>query len=138
MNPTAILMPMMALVALTFAVLGLIPYQRFKAGMAGRITPQDFEFGESANVPGEVRIPNRNMMNLLEIPALFYLFCITCYITGHVDALAVWLSWLYVALRVVHSGVHLSYNRVQHRLVFFAVSNLVLMVAWVRLSLQLI
>jgi hypothetical protein len=31
-----------------------------------------------------------------------------------------------VALRIVHSGIHLSYNKVRHRLVAFAASNVAL------------
>lgn len=52
---THILYPMMALVALTFAVLLLIPYQRFKAGREGRVSADDFRFGESSRVPPTAR-----------------------------------------------------------------------------------
>jgi hypothetical protein len=40
------------------------------------------------------------------------------------------LAWIYVGLRVVHSAIHLSYNRVTHRLIPFALSNGVLSVIW--------
>jgi hypothetical protein len=44
------------------------------------------------------------------------------------------LAWTYVALRLGHSLVHLSYNNVLHRLVLFAVSNIVVAVMlWVQL-----
>ncbi len=138
MNPTSILFPMIALAALTFSVLGLIPYHRFRAAAAGKVTTRDFKYGESANVPPDVSIPNRNYMNLLELPMLFYAVCLTLYVTAHVDALAVSLAWLYVALRLGHSVVHLTYNRVKHRLVFFTLSNFVLMAIWVRLGLALV
>lgn len=137
MTDPSILMPMIALVGLTFAVLGFIPYQRFKAAYGRHVTADDFKYGESANVPGEVRIPNRNMMNLLEIPVLFYLACLTAYVTGRGDALAVNLAWAYVAFRAAHSVVHLTYNKVFHRLTLFALSNFVLAALWIRLFLQL-
>lgn len=54
---TAIFYPMVALAALTFAVLLVIPYARFKAAFAGRVKARDFRYGESANVPGDVRFP---------------------------------------------------------------------------------
>jgi hypothetical protein len=76
-------------------------------------------------------------MNLLEIPLLFYVACITLYVTRHVDAPAVWLAWAYVALRAVHSLVHLTYNNVIHRLVVFALSNVILLALWVRLYVAL-
>jgi hypothetical protein len=132
-NPTAILDPMFALVALTFVVLLIIPYKRFRAAFAGRVRAHDFKYGESANVPGDVSIPNRNLMNLLEMPMLFYAACITFYVTNTVDGPALFLAWLFFVLRLAHSLVHLTYNRVLHRLAVYAASNVVLAVMWVRL-----
>lgn len=99
---------MAGLVALTFAVLLLIPYARFKAARSGRVAADDFKFGESGSVPAEVTIPNRNLMNLLELPVLFYIACLTLYITKTVDVASLYLAWLYVVLRVCHSLVHLT------------------------------
>jgi hypothetical protein len=33
------------------------------------------------------------------------------------------MAWTYVGLRAVHSLVHLTYNKVFHRLTLFALSN---------------
>lgn len=122
---THILYPMMALVALTFAVLLLIPYQRFKAGREGRVT-------------AEVILPNRNLINLLEMPVLFYVACLTAYVTHAVSGTLVGLAWAYVALRLAHSAVHLTYNKGVHRLTIYAASNALLVVIWVRLFFSLI
>jgi hypothetical protein len=137
MAPARILYPMAALAGLTFAVLLLIPYARFRAGARGQVTARDFRYGESASVPGEVSLPNRNLMNLLELPVLFYVGCLAFYVTGTVDTSAVVLAWAYVALRVVHSAIHLTYNRVFHRLSAFAASNVVLVALWIRWVLAL-
>ena len=131
MRQDLIFAPMGALAFLTQGVLLLIPLRRFRAGLAGQIQSDDFKFGESAKVPGHVSIPNRAMMNLLELPMLFYVASLMFFVTGKVDALVLGVAWLYVALRVVHSAVHLTYNNVMHRLVPFALSNLVLTVYWV-------
>ena len=45
--------------------------------------------------------------------------------------MALGVAWLYVALRLVHSAIHLTYNKVRHRLIPFATSNVVLVVYWV-------
>lgn len=137
MNQTAIFFPMMALVAWTFTVLALIPFQRVRATMRKQVVADDFKLGESARVPPEVSIPNRNYMNLLELPVLFYASCLTLYVTSQVDSLALSLAWTYVALRLAHSLVHLSYNKVMHRLSFFAASNFVLGAIWIRLFIAL-
>lgn len=134
---TAIFYPVLALAALTFAVLLLIPYARFKAAFQGRVTAKDFRYGESANVPPDVTLPNRNLINLLELPVLFYVACIIFYVTNRVDGPALTLAWSYVVLRMAHSLVHLTYNNVFHRLAVYAASNVVLLVLWVRLALAL-
>ena len=137
MEPAQILFPMTALAAWTFAILLLIPYARFRAAFAGRVRAKDFRYGESGNVPGDVSLPNRNFMNLLELPVLFYLACLTLYVTKTVDTAALWLAWGYVVLRVGHSLVHLTYNNVLHRLGVYAASVAVLLVIWIRLLLAL-
>lgn len=136
-NDDLILYPMIALAALTFAVLLRVPYVRFRAGFAGRVKVKDFRYGESANVPGDVALPNRNLMNLLEMPLLFYVVCLALYVSGTVDAIGVWLAWLYVLLRGAHSAIHLSYNNVYHRLGAYAASCVVLLALWLRFALAL-
>jgi hypothetical protein len=131
-NQVYVLYPVIALAALTFVVLCLIPYQRFKAASKRLVVVEDFKHGESASVPGVVSIPNRNYMNLLEAPMLFYVACFGIFITQGVTRNAVALAWAYVALRAIHSIVHLTYNNVFHRLTCFALSNVVLVALWVQ------
>jgi len=135
MNQANILYPMAALVMLTFAVLLVMAYRRFKAQFAQQVALDDFKYGESKNVTSEVNIPNRNYMNLLEMPLLFYVACISLYATKGVETGALYLAWGYVALRVFHSVVHLTYNNVLHRGTLFGLSNVVLAVIWVRILL---
>jgi hypothetical protein len=137
MNQTGILLPAMTLVGWTLLVLLLVAYQRFKALFARQVTADDFKLGESSNVPLVASIPNRNFMNLLEVPVLFYVVCITLYATQTADSVAVALAWSYFGLRVLHSLVYLTYNKVAHRLSFFAASNLALAVLWIRLVIEL-
>jgi hypothetical protein len=48
------------------------------------------------------------------------------------------LAWAYVALRIVHSAIHLTYNKVLHRLGVFALSNVVLVALWVNAGVRLL
>ncbi len=132
MERVQILYPMAGMAALTFIVLLLIPRARWTAGFRGEVKAKDFRYGESPSVPGAVSLPNRNFMNLLELPVLFYVVCLGFYVTEKVDAFAVYTAWLFVALRVVHSFVHLTYNNVYHRLGAYAASATVLLVLWIR------
>jgi hypothetical protein len=132
MNQAAIFLPMGALALLTFLVLGFIPLRRFRAAFAGQVRRDDFKYGESPAVPGEVSIPNRNYMNLLELPVLFYVAGLMFYVAGRVDQTVLTVAWVYVALRAAHSLIHMTYNNVFHRLAAFATSNVVLAVFWVQ------
>ncbi len=126
-----ILYPLFALAAWTFLVLLLIPLVRIRSARRREIAADDFKYGESPAVPPRVSIPNRNYMNLLELPMLFYVVCVLLYITAGASFPAVCVAWAYVALRVLHSIIHLSYNRVIHRLGVFALSNAALVWLWV-------
>ena len=131
MEPIRIFQPAFALVALTFAVLLRIPFVRVRAVRARRVHVPDFALGESHRVPPDVTIPNRNYMNLLELPTLFYVLVLALYVTQQVTHLQLLFAWTYVALRLAHSAVHLTYNNVLHRLTLFALSNVLLSVMWI-------
>lgn len=134
---TAIFYPVVVLVLWTFAVLLLVPRARFRAAREKRVRAADFALGESENVPPETRLPNRNYMNLLELPVLFYVACLVVYVIGKVDAWSLGLAWLYVGLRIAHSIVHITYNHVIHRMRVFALSFVVLVALWVRILVVL-
>jgi hypothetical protein len=135
-NP-AILYPMFALAFWTLVVLLLIPMVRVRAVRKREIRPNDFKLGESAAVPGYVSIPNRNYMNLLELPILFYVVCLLLYVTAGASSLTIGIAWAYVALRVVHSAIHLTYNHVLHRLAAFTLSNFALVFLWLIAAVHL-
>jgi hypothetical protein len=137
MTATGILLPATALIGWTLLVLLLLPWRRFRAAAARRVHIADFRLGESANVPADVSLPNRNWMNLLEAPVLFYAISVMLFATQLADRADVLLAWGYVGLRVVHSLVHIGYNDVMHRLAAFATSNIVLLVLWARLAWRL-
>jgi hypothetical protein len=126
-----ILGPLFALAAWTLLVLLLIPFFRVRSVRRREIGPNDFKYGESPAVPPDVSIPNRNYMNLLEMPMLFYVVCLVLYVTAGASREAIFVAWAYVGLRVLHSLIHLTYNHVLHRLVAFTLSNAALVWLWV-------
>ena len=122
--------PVFALAGWTGCVLLLIAFRRLRAGFRGDVHVRAFALGEDASVPLPARLANRNYMNLLELPVLFYVVGLIAFVTGQHSALQLGLAWAYVGLRVVHSLIHLSYNDVYHRLAAFALSNFVLLALW--------
>jgi hypothetical protein len=132
MKPAAIFIPVAVLALWTQLVAFLTGMIRVRAARAGRVSPGAFKFGESPEVPNDVAVVNRNLMNLLEMPVLFYVVAFGFYVTQHAGPGVIWLSWVYVALRCVHSTIHLTSNRIIPRLMVFAASNVVLLTLWLR------
>ena len=93
-----------------------------------------FALGESPKVPAAARLATRNYMNLFELPVLFYVGCLVAVVTGAETPALVALGWAYVAFRVAHSLIHVTYNHVMHRFYAFGASNAVLIAMWVLLA----
>jgi hypothetical protein len=126
-----ILWPAFALVALTLVIVMRLARQRFAAVKSGRIDPRFYKVFRGDGEPEEVAATARNLVNLYEMPTLFYAGTAIAYAAGQSGALLVALAWSYVALRFLHSAVHLGVNKVLWRFRVFAASWLVLLAFWV-------
>ena len=135
--PQAIFYPVIVLAMWTGIVLFITAYRRIGAVRARTLRPSAFKLGDSQDVPEHIALANRNLMNLLEMPVLFYVVVLAEYVTGNVAPLALILAWLYVGLRLAHSIVHLTTNHILLRLSAFAASNLVLLGLWVDFAVRL-
>lgn len=131
MRAQAIFGPVTILALWTILVLYLTGSRRVRATLNGQLPRDAFKLGESDAVPPEISVFNRNYMNLLEAPVLFYVVCISLFVTREVHTGLVILAWVYVLLRVMHSLVHLTTNRVSRRFYAHAASNLTLLVMWI-------
>ena len=67
-----------------------------------------------------------NYNHLHEAPTVFFAVAIVLAMIGQGDNLNVTIAWAYVGLRIVHSLVQATINRVAVRFVVFALSSLVL------------
>ena len=66
-----------------------------------------------------------------ETPVLFYAIILVAFVTGQTGTLLLGLAWTFVALRFIHSYVHLTSNVVIVRFRVFGASMLVLSALWV-------
>ncbi len=137
MKPVLIFAPLMALVAWSFAIMLFMAYKRWSAGFAGRLKRGEYKVGESAEVPADVRLPGRNFRNLFEMPVLFYVLCLALYMTHNVSEAPLVLAWIYVALRIVHSLIHVTYNKIMHRFFVYALSSFLLLAMWIMFAIEL-
>ena len=77
-------------------------------------------------LPPEVQWKAHNYNHLHEAPTVFYAVALVLAITGQGDGLNATLGWVYVGLRVLHSLIQATVNRVMVRFLVFALSSLVL------------
>mgnify|MGYP002780931364 FL=1 len=80
-----------------------------------------------AQLPDNVSWKADNYNHLHEAPTLFYAVAIVLAIIGQGDGLNTTLAWAYVVLRIAHSLVQATVNRVAVRFALFALSSLALM-----------
>ncbi|HXV40648.1 MAG TPA: MAPEG family protein [Steroidobacteraceae bacterium] len=133
----SIVWPAFALVALTLAVVFRLARQRFAAARAGRVDPRYYKVFRGEGEPPDVAATARNLTNLYEMPTLFYAGIAIAFAAGRGGVLLVALAWAYVALRYVHSAIHLTTNKVIWRFRAFAASMFVLLAFWGALGWQL-
>ena len=113
-------------------------YQRRFAEMRRRrIDPQSLSTSGAAGEYLDDVAAADNFRNLFEVPVLFFAVCLALAVAGGVDAAQLALAWVYVALRVVHSLVHVTYNRVTHRFLAHALSTLCVLAMWVLFAVSL-
>ena len=137
MPPKYIFYPCFALILLTIAVWFTMLVRRAVHMKQHNIVPNDMPTRELADAKfGAAQIPNNNLMNLFEIPVLFYVATLTIYVLQLVDVYYLWLGWAFVALRYLHSLIHLSYNNVLHRGLPYLTSTMLLWLIWFRIGFQ--
>ena len=81
-----------------------------------------------AQLPEKVSWKADNYNHLHEAPTLFYAVAIVLAVIGHGDGINAMIAWAYVGLRIAHSIVQATINRVIIRFALFALSSLALMV----------
>ncbi|PKP89121.1 MAG: hypothetical protein CVT77_18695 [Alphaproteobacteria bacterium HGW-Alphaproteobacteria-16] len=125
-----ILQPVIALLAWTMVMWLWMYATRIPAMNAAGIDSKNLIGGDGgslrAKLPDTVSWKADNYNHLHEAPTLFYAVAIVLAIIGQGDGFNTVLAWAYVALRVAHSIVQATVNRVIVRFALFALSSLVL------------
>ncbi len=137
MPHSPILAPLVALVVWTLIMCAWLYVTRIPAIRRGKIvydpTRPAAEF--HAQLPAPVRWKADNYNNLMEQPTLFYAVTLTLAVLNAGTGFNLRLAWAYVALRVVHSLVQATVNKVAIRFPVFMAATLVLGVMAVRAAL---
>ncbi len=80
-----------------------------------------------AVLPGKVQWVSHNYNHLHEAPTVFYAVALALAMIGQGDGLNATLGWAYAGLRIAHSLVQATVNKVMLRFLLFALSSFALM-----------
>ena len=138
MDSQPILYPLFAQVGLTFLVWLWMYATRIYTLQKNRIDANELRTVEDEHrLLKSVLGPSENLVNLFEMPVLFYTAAILAYVTHTDTSMLLTLAWLFVAFRALHSLIHCSYNRVMHRFTAYFISSVCLWGMWGLLLQQL-
>ena len=138
MTTHPVFLPALAMVALTFAVWVRLYVVRVGQMKRERIHPQAIATSAQAAAKLTDSRAADNFRNLFELPVLFYLAVAVAAMSGQESTVVLVLDWLFVALRVLHSAIHCTYNKVMHRFSAYLAGGIVLWLLWIVLGYGLL
>jgi hypothetical protein len=127
-----ILAPAVVLVLWSLVMVAWLAVTRLPAMSKARIDLASIVGGRGSDlesvVPERVNWVSHNYTHLMEQPTIFYPTVLILAVAGAGDGLNLQLAWGYVVLRILHSLVQVTWNRVVVRFALFALSTLLLLV----------
>ncbi len=123
-----ILAPVVALVAWSMIMWTWMYITRIPAiqRMRMRLDPNAPRGEQMNQLPPNVRWKADNYNHLMEQPTIFYAIALALALLEQGGGFNLELAWAYVALRVVHSFVQATWNKIEVRFSVFALSSLML------------
>jgi hypothetical protein len=113
---SSILTPVIALISWTLLVWIWMYALRIPAMTSAGIDADDAKHPGSLNsLPSGVRSVADNYNHLHEQPTVFYALAFYCALAGTADGININLAWTYVGLRIVHSLIQNTINKVMLR-----------------------
>ena len=134
-----ILLPAFIMVLLTIFVWAYMLKMRINGMKENRVHPEKMKSQQAKSLlPEHASISAENFSNIFEIPTLFYVLLGFIYMTQSTSTSLLVLACAYVLLRIMHSAITLTYNKVMHRFPTYILSCLVLWAMWADFAFNLI
>ena len=126
-----ILGPVIALVGWTLVMWVWLYARRIPAMKAAKIDIGKLTGGTGADlkaaIPPRSQWPADNYNHLMEQPTIFYATCLTLALMGQGDGANATIAWAYVILRIAHSLVQATVNRIMLRFTLFVLATIPLL-----------
>lgn len=130
------LLPMFAMVLLSLLTSLIMLYRRVKSARRGEIDPRRFKTLSIGDAPPLVLQAERHFINLFEVPVLFYAVMLAAMVLQFLNEKFYFLSWVFVAFRLIQAIIHLWSNKVYYRMIAFLSGFVTVLVLWIILVFQ--
>lgn len=134
MSQNMILLPVLAQVALTFAVLVIMGRSRGRSMRTRGQSFQDVALATEKDWDAPATQAANNYKNQFEMPVLFYVVTAFALMTRYVDPVLFSLACLFVATRIAHTVIHVGANNVTARGTAFLAGVVALLAMWIVLG----
>jgi hypothetical protein len=126
MQQISILLPVLTLAFWTFIIFAIMAPARFYfLRMKHPQTAAHTKNLKGLLPPWTERVAD-NYNHLFEQPVVFYAIALSIAVINNIEPFMIQLAWVYVALRVLHSIVQITFNFVPLRFTLFVTSWLIL------------
>lgn len=124
----------MAFYVLAMWVLGIFMFlSRVRAIRENKAIYKYFRAYMGEGPSERVILIGRHYDNQFQVPILFLITCALHFSLGMANLATVILAWVFVLSRAGHTWIHLGTNKLQHRVRFFAMGWLVIVLLWIQL-----
>lgn len=71
-----------------------------------------------------------NLSNQFEWPLFFHITCVLLIVLGNTEPAQLWLAWIFLAGRLIHSAVQILTNNIRLRGLVFTINFLAVLAMW--------
>ena len=139
MEYSPILQPVVALILWTMLMWLWMSVTRIPAMNKAKIDTANLKGGTGASLdellPAEVQWKAHNYNHLLAEPTLFYAIALVLAMIGQGGGYNLIIAWIYVGLRVLHSLIQATVNRVMFRFLVFMLSSICIIILTIQAAL---
>ena len=125
------LTPVLVLIVWSLIIWCVLYARRIPAMKAAKIAPDSARSPDgdwTSKLPNRAQYAAHNYNHLMEQPTIFYALMFYIQRSDLSDGWFAHLAWVYVILRIVHSLVQISVNKVIVRFTIFSLASLILIV----------
>jgi hypothetical protein len=127
--PQWLLLPVFLHFVMTFSIAVAMGRARFRGGAAGKFKRSDI-INNSNGYPPDIKKIGDNFNNQFQLPVYWYACVAFVMITGTVDSMLIWLSWLFLGSRIMHAFNHIGANTLPQRYYFYLFGFVALGMMW--------